>query len=372
MNIRSNIMGCNQYSDTPSDELRRSCNDNPVPGSMLQTNVLRRTKGGMISCGDYSIALLTFVVLLLLCSCSKSEQDEPLALPSGLNVLWIGTSIPEGCSYPDYSCRSIGANCINKSIGASFLCVYDIGEKGIEYAGLSLTETIREKEKKYGKFVKEDLLSTGRMKRFIDSSYETAVLPYAKWADVIVIDHGYNDDISLYKLYDAKNSVDDTDEQWLSMDRSNYIGAFNYLVAEIRKVNPDVQIVVGGYFQNTCTLGHAVRGKYVQHVTEDLCRHYKLPILDVWNYVDIPDGYKPHSENYLDSINGIYKTDYTKWLPNERGEIPYFQVFCPDKVHPFSDPTGTSDKILNAAVSELFRKRLAEAGVKPSHNGEDF
>ena len=69
-------MGCNQYSDTPLDELRRSCNDNPVPGSMLQTNVLRRTKGGMISCGDYLIALLTFVVLLLLCSCSKSEQDE--------------------------------------------------------------------------------------------------------------------------------------------------------------------------------------------------------------------------------------------------------------------------------------------------------
>ena len=92
----------------------------------------------------------------------------------------------------------------------------------------------------------------------------------------------------------------------------------------------------------------------------------------MWNYVDIPDGYKPHSENYLDSINGIYKTDYTKWLPNERGEIPYFQVFCPDKVHPFSDPTGTSDKILNAAVSELFRKRLVESGVKPSHNGEDF
>ena len=104
-----------------------------------------------------------------------------------------------------------------------------------------MTETIREKEKKYGKFVKEDLLSTGRMKRFIDSSYETAVLPYAQWADVIVIDHGYNDDISLYKLYGAKNSVDDTDEQWLSMDRSNYIGAFNYLVAEIRKVNPEVQ-----------------------------------------------------------------------------------------------------------------------------------
>lgn len=123
MNMLSNIMGCIQYSDTFLDELRRSCNDNPVSGSMLRTNVLRRTMGGMINCRDNSIALLTFVVLLLLCSCSKSEQDEPLALPSDLNVLWIGTSIPEGCSYPDYSCRSIGANCINKSIGASFLCI---------------------------------------------------------------------------------------------------------------------------------------------------------------------------------------------------------------------------------------------------------
>ena len=123
MNMRSNIMGRILYSDTPLDELRRSCNDNPVSGSMLRTNVLRRTMGGMINCGDNSIALLTFVVLLLLCSCSKSEQDEPLALPSDLNVLWIGTSIPEGCSYPDYSCRSIGANCINITLWVDSWCV---------------------------------------------------------------------------------------------------------------------------------------------------------------------------------------------------------------------------------------------------------
>ena len=48
-------MRCILYSDTPSDELRRSCNDSPVPGIMLKTNVLRRTKGGMIICGDYLV-----------------------------------------------------------------------------------------------------------------------------------------------------------------------------------------------------------------------------------------------------------------------------------------------------------------------------
>ncbi|WP_288310274.1 SGNH/GDSL hydrolase family protein [Prevotella pectinovora] len=275
----------------------------------------------------------------------------------------MGTSIPEGCTYPDYSCQSIGAKCINKSIGASFMCAYDVSEKGIEYAGLSLTETIKEKENKYRKYVEEGKLSSGRMNHFINCSFENVVLPYAKWADIIVIDHGYNDDISLYKLYESKNSINDENELWLSTDRSNFIGAFNYLVAEIRKINPNVQIVVGGYFQNTCTIGYAIRGKYVQRVTEDICRHYKLPILDVWNHVGIPDGYKPKSENYIDSINSIYKTDFTKWIPNERGEIPYFQIFCPDKVHPFSDPTGTSDKILNAVVSELFKKRLAETGI---------
>lgn len=326
---------------------------------------------GRQNCRTILTFLLSFVVLALY-SCSNSESDNSQSVLNGLNVLWVGTSIPEGCSYPAYACRSIGAKCINKSVGASFLCQYDVDEKGIEYAGLSLTETIAEKEERYVKYVKEGKLSAGNMLRFRNSSFENLILPYVKWADVIVIDHGYNDDISLYKLYEARNTIADTDELWNSMDRSNYIGAYNYLIAEIRKIKPDVKIVVGGYFQNSCTLGFAVRGKYVQYVTEDICRHYKLPILDVWNYVDIPEGYKPHSENYIDSINSVYKTNFTKWMPNERGEISYFQIFCPDKVHPFSDPTGTSDKILDAAVSELLKKRIAEMGVQPSNNKKDF
>lgn len=220
---------------------------------------------GRQNCRTILTLLLSFVVLALY-SCSNSESDNSLSVPNGLNVLWVGTSIPEGCSYPAYACRSIGAKCINKSVGASFLCQYDVDEKGIEYAGLSLTETIAEKEERYVKYVKEGKLSAGKMLRFRNSSFENLVLPYVKWADVIVIDHGYNDDISLYKLYEARNTIADTDELWNSMDRSNYIGAYNYLIAEIRKIKPDVKIVVGGYFQNSCTLGFAVRGKYVQYV----------------------------------------------------------------------------------------------------------
>ena len=109
---------------------------------------------GRQNCRTILTFLLSFVVLALY-SCSNSESDNSQSVPNGLNVLWVGTSIPEGCSYPAYACRSIGAKCINKSVGASFLCQYDVDEKGIEYAGLSLTETIAEKEERYVKYVKE-------------------------------------------------------------------------------------------------------------------------------------------------------------------------------------------------------------------------
>lgn len=58
--------------------------------------------------------LVLFVVLLI--SCQTLVDDGK----GKKRVLWIGTSIPEGCTYPIVACRRLGLACINKAIGSSF------------------------------------------------------------------------------------------------------------------------------------------------------------------------------------------------------------------------------------------------------------
>ncbi len=178
---------------------------------------------------------------------------------------------------------------------------------------------------------------------------------------MVVIDHGYNDNISLFSLYDNRDKIEDQDTIWSSTNKKTFIGAFNYLYKYIKESNPKAKVLLCGYFQNTCTVGHGIRGRFVTNVLKDISRHYHLPLIDDWNYTSIPDGYMPGSENYLDSINRVYGTTFTKWMPNELGQITFLQHFCPDTVHPFSDPTGKSDSILNQIVAKLLPIKIKEA-----------
>lgn len=306
--------------------------------------------------------LYTLITFFFLCSCNKEYNEGRIDfnIPENLNVLWIGTSIPAGCSYPVNACNHIKAKCTNNSIGASFLSIYNMDDKGELYAGLSLTETIAEKEEKYRKLVNNKTISQATLDLFKKASFESNIIPIIKSTDIVVIDHGYNDDISLYKLYDNRTTINDNDTIWDSTDRNNFIGAFNFLYRKIKTENPNIKIIIGGYFQNNCTIGHAVRGKYVSYALTDISRHYGITCLDVWNYMNIPDGYKPHSEHHLDSINNVYGTKFSKWLPNEKGEITYFQKYCPDTVHPFSDPTNIANAKLDSIFSFLLPQKIKE------------
>lgn len=297
--------------------------------------------------------------MLCLFACSRDEAYH--AIPKGLNVLWLGTSIPEGCQYPKEACKEIDANCINMSKGASFLAKQSIEQKGILYAGLSLTASDSEKEFMYGTALEKGEISKEQMQIFRESGFEQRVLPYIDMADVVVIDHGYNDGNIIPDLYKNREHISDNDTIWNSVDKTNFIGAFNFLYKTIKERKPDVKIIIGGYFQNQCSVSYSILGKYVARVSEDIARHYNIPLLDVWNYTNIKDGYIEGSENYLDSINNIYGTSFKKWNPNAKGEITYFQKFCPDAVHPFTDPTGESQKVLNRVFKTLFPQKIKEA-----------
>ena len=62
-------------------------------------------------------------------------------------VLWVGTSIPAGCPYPNNACRALGWDCYNVAIGASGIVVNE-GLLKNDRDGKDLAETIKEKEER--------------------------------------------------------------------------------------------------------------------------------------------------------------------------------------------------------------------------------
>ena len=295
-------------------------------------------------------------VLLLLLSCTSTQEDADWPV-----VLWLGTSIPQGCTYPAVACENNHLECINNAVPASFLCQWseDQGFNPLA-SGLSLTMSAEEKEKVFRRYVQEDSIEESMLDYWKSSSYEYLVLPYIKNVDYVVIDHGYNDNYSLERLYnDGEENID-----WDTPDRTNFIGAFNFLRQLITEANPNAKIIIGGYFQNTCTTGYLQRGVWTADLLTWMARHYDLPLLDTWNHTYIPDGFAPHSQDFLASLNQRYGTSFEKVFTDEEGNITYFQQFCPDGVHPFSDPTGQSDMVLDGIFTTMLSRIAGPAADK--------
>ena len=293
-----------------------------------------------------NLFFLSITVLLAVHTVSLKAQDR-------LKVLWLGTSIPEGCTYPRVACEQNNMVCINKAVGSSFLCQWSDDLTFHDYvSGLSLTMSAAEKEAMFRKYVNDGVITEERLDFWKSTSYESLLLPYVKDVDIVVIDHGFNtpDEYSTEKLcYEGEASID-----WASDDRTSFIGAFNFIYQLIKSANPDALVVIGGYFQNSCTISHSKRGLWASHVLTWIAHHYHLPLLDTWNYTGITDGYIPDSQNYLAELNRKYHTHFEKLWPDEDGNITYYQKFCPDGWHPFSDPTGNSDRVLNQVFTKLF------------------
>lgn len=301
-----------------------------------------------------SLLLGCFMLLGMTACADADEARVPLGARREPRVLWLGTSIPAGCTYPAYASQAIGMKCTNNAIPASFLCLPRLEGGIMSHTGYSLTMTAEEMEQTFRPYVKSGKLKNATLKYWKSISYETLLLKELPGVDVVVIDHGFNDrDVISQDLQQRKEDVD-----WTSEDRTTFIGAFNYLYRQIREINPDAVVCIGGYFQRSCTMGYAAAGSEVATICEWIAGHYDLPLLDAWNYVDIPDGFIPNSAGYLDALNKKYGTDFRpKWTDTE-GNITYFQRFCPDAIHPSSDPTGNSDSILNEVFARLLRERL--------------
>lgn len=294
------------------------------------------------------------------------------------NVLWLGTSIPEGATYPEVSCVNNGYNCINNALGSSRLCFTGANDPVTTTSGRELTATVDELKSLYSSHIGVEITQT-EFNRWLDKSYERSVLPFVKGelltitdgttnaadgiinpdsikVDAIIIDHGYNDNVSVNAIMEDIDSAD-----WKSTDRSNFIGAFNYIINEIQKINPTIKIIVGGYFDYTFQSSGKPLGKNLCDLQTLLAQRYSFELFDVWNYTQINyDRFVKGTANYISDFNTKYGTSYTvpSWMKNSDGDIRSHLLYCPDGIHPHSDKTGQTNKRLNAIYTKLMRSIL--------------
>lgn len=291
--------------------------------------------------------LLLLCTFLCACIAINSQSLE------GKKVLWLGTSIPAGCTYPKNSCANLGMECQNNAIGASFLAELVFTEPKT-HSGYSLSMSRSEKDSAYRHMVDAGIIDKHMLDVWKFTSYDNRMTPYLADVDIVILDHGYNDEFTIKN----ESGIDEKDIDWTSEDKKTFIGAFNFIYRKIKEINPNAIVAIGGYFQNTCTFDYTVAGIHVSKLLTTIAAHYDLPLLDVWNYTGIKDGHIPNSKNYFKELNEQYGTNFRNQFPDAEGNITYFQKFCPDAVHPFSDPTGESDKLLDDIFTKLLAERL--------------
>ena len=242
------------------------------------------------------------------------------------DVLWIGTSIPEGCKYPKDAADELNFTVYNKAIGASGIVL----NKGILNNGRDckdLSETTAEKEIRYRASVGTSEYITDYLIK--NTSFDSVLIPYINGTKasckLVMFDHGYNDREQISKeVKKGKNNID-----WESEDRTTYTGAFRYLLKKIYAIDPTILVVIVGYFSAQHTV--EVNCKDVCIMQKWIAEHYHLPIIDTWNLLSVSD----------DIILGT--------------NIKQFMQFCPDGVHPFTDTSGRSDKLYSAAIIKAMR-----------------
>lgn len=171
-------------------------------------------------------------------------------------VLWLGTSIPT-YGYPQILARLCGCNMRNESIGLSGITMgitANITEANVcgitTIAGLyGLTQTIEQKQAMIdnwqtiaSEISSSDVMTDDIKNTALASSYETIVDPYLNDVDLVVINHGYNDN--------TENAVAPENDKL----NPHYLeGAYNWLIKHILEANPNIGIVIFGHYSDLPT-----------------------------------------------------------------------------------------------------------------------
>jgi hypothetical protein len=273
---------------------------------------------------------------------SKSSWSD------GKTILWLGTSIPEGkqqpaYGYPDVIGKNLLCNMINNSIGASRI------RRGIPSLisaqnplGLgnmndlrNLCQSVTEKQSIFDNWSAyktvipdaPETLQQSDIDFWLHCSYENLLDPYltgTNKADLIVINHGYNDHLT---------GTDDVDtEPSDPYDRDNFIGAMNFIIERIKEKNPLVKIIIFGHYQ--------VSGDYAKFDTvyQEIAKNWNIFYYPLWQYLGWSDNLISASQRVDASGN---------WVMISQTQMTIKNQWINDETHPQG---AARDKIAEMAL----------------------
>ena len=335
----------------------------------------------------------------------RIETVENYTVPDARSkVLWIGTSIPAGDiqfsnngttqsttsdlgsnNYPKMVADALGFKLYNNARGASFVCFYPSSEDGTSnWAGKDWTEYQNEVHKGYSlsasmaqveaKFGPNGLnIPEWLLNNFKSYSYESLIIPYIDGTiascDTVILDHGYNDRHQI--LFETSWHISEGEEMvigsgrdwllklqdpldktltaesffqgcWLSDENAEdtkkyYWKAMVFLCKKIWAVNPRIKIIIGNYFAYKSNIFGGEYGndrlcEFICLANSGLANWLRCQCVDVHKYT------------------GIYNRNLA--AGND------YQLFCPDNVHPHSDSTGRSNRIIAGVYINAIRGTL--------------
>lgn len=335
---------------------------------------------------------------------SRMDRIENYVEPSVRSqILWLGTSIPSGDAvnqpnnnYPKMVAEALGCTVYNNARAGSIVSWYPnaptwttSANVDAEFAtGYCLSASKNDLRTKYYNVLEtirrnEGLSTSWRdnwLEDFYDKSYENLIIPYIDGTiascDTVIIDHGFNDRHNIFDVCrqhphtednlskwppeqvggaDVTYPVNNGNDGWFWLThladnryydgevymntlralaaagdgsmRGEYFGAMAFIIEVIRKINPRVRIIIGNYF----SLDHgfdamsSFQTKYILQANQSIADYYGFHIVNVYKRTGL--------RNYSFTDNsGVTTTDMIR--------------FCPDGVHPASDTTGLSNKII--------------------------
>lgn len=326
---------------------------------------------------------------------------------------WCGTSISAGSNatlgseetiagnYPTQVGNNLGAVVINKSVGGS-MCRANV--RTGNYAGaniINITSALSMTKIEIENFINNYdsirqlpgnsnwpiSLSTGNINRMRAASFEDRLLPYLNGTydmpSLFVIDHGHHDlkykmpdgssDIGLQPILENINSgvlavdsyMTNNDNEKLktffgnledipsgskasfiaSLNRNCYIGAVNFIITLILHYNPHARIVFISNYEYE--YGYITQYAPLIPAQEFLSNSWAFPLCEVYKYVGFSRKWIPGSKNW-------FNEHYPNVTPLTT-DANVFLVYNPDRVHPHSDITGDSNKIIAGVISEFIK-----------------
>lgn len=340
----------------------------------IECPVTLKTDGGFTGGKSYKMAIKIRGTSLN--NLSVDVTDEYFDI-SDNRILWLGTSIPAGSgdnNYPKLVADALGCDILNNAQPGSRVTLTDVPtwethddlEKRYEYTqGFSLSATAQEIEDKYRPLIENltydntgEKLKSYDIERWVKylkaQSFEKIMLPYIDGTvdsyDIIVLDHSLNDYKSIIaECIKHKNNDIPSGINWVeslvageehideyNLGKCSYFVGMDFLIRKCYEVNPDIKIIIGNYF---ATRTPSIGWEYPDDGNAkccDLILAANEAVAKKWN-LDIINVYKN---------TGLDDTDYES----------NFYKFCPDRVHPHSNTTGESNRIIaNVYIEELTR-----------------